>query len=282
MIELGENQYGKSRVRLMKVERGAPQHRVFEWNVEVWLTGDFTSCFLDGDNGLILPTETMKNTVYSLARGSSAKNIEEFALELIAHFLTTQPQIDGAGVRIRSINWSPIRTSAKTHARAFIQTGPEIATVTATQSRSAAAKIISGLDQLTILKTAKSAFSHFKKDKLTTLKETEDRLLGTAMTANWTHTRASSDFDTIRAGVRDALLVTFAEHDSKSVQQTLYAMGKAALESAPEICCIHLSMPNKHCNLVDLSPFGQDNPNHIFVPTDEPHGSIQAAVRRGE
>jgi len=282
MIELSENQYGKSRVRLMKVERGAPQHRVFEWNVEVWLTGDFTSCFLEGDNTLILPTDTMKNTVYSLARSSGAKNIEEFALELITYFLATQPQIDGAGARIGSTGWSPIQTTAGTHATAFVQTGPEITTATATQSRNAAPEIISGLDQLTILKTAKSAFSHFKKDKLTTLRETEDRLLGTVMTANWTHTRASSDFDRIRVSVRDALLATFAGHDSKSVQQTLYAMGKAALEAAPEISAIHLSMPNKHCNLVDLSPFGQDNPNLIFVPTDEPHGSIQATVRRVE
>jgi urate oxidase len=280
LIELGENRYGKSRVRLMKVERDAAQHRVFEWSVEVWLTGDFTSCFLEGDNSAILPTDTMKNTVYSLARSSSAKTIEEFAIELVTYFTATQPQIDGAGASIRSIGWSPIESHAGKHPAAFIQTGPEIATATATLSRDATAQVISGLDQVTILKTAGSAFSGFRKDKLTTLKETEDRLLGTAMTANWTHLRASADFDDIRARVREALLAIFAGHDSKSLQQTLYAMGKAALGAAPEISEIHLSMPNKHCNLVDLSPFGQDNPNHIFVPIDEPHGDIQATVRR--
>jgi urate oxidase len=264
----------------MKVERDGAQHRVFEWSVEVWLTGNFTSCFLDGDNSAILPTDTMKNTVYSLARGSSARNIEEFAIELVTYFTATQPQIDGAGASIRSASWSPIESHAGKHPAAFIQTGPDIATATATRSRNAAAHVISGLDQITILKTAGSAFSGFRQDKLTTLKETEDRLLGTVMTANWTHTRGSSDFDEVRARVHEALLAIFAGHDSKSVQQTLYAMGKAALVAAPEISEIHLSMPNKHCNLVDLSPFGQDNPNHIFVPIDEPHGDIQATVRR--
>jgi urate oxidase len=264
----------------MKVERNAPQHSVFEWNVEVWLTGNFVSCFLEGDNSAILPTDTMKNTVYSLARGSVARNIEEFAIELVTYFTATQPQIEGAGATIRSTAWTPIKSHAGTHSAAFIQTGPEIATATVTFSRNASTQVISGLDQVTILKTAGSAFAGFRKDKLTTLKETQDRLLGTLMTANWTHTNASADFDDVRARVREALLATFADHDSKSVQQTLYAMGKAALVAAREISEIHLSMPNKHCNLVDLSSFGQDNPNLIFVPIDEPHGDIQATVRR--
>lgn len=282
MIELGENQYGKSRVRLMKVERGAGQHRVDEWNVEVWLTGDFASCFLEGDNSLILPTDTMKNTVYSLARDSKATNIEGFAKELVAHFLATQPQIDGAGARIRSVGWEPIETKAGRQAAAFIQTGPEVGTTTVTQKRGDAAQVVAGMEQVTILKTDRSGFSGFKRDRLTTLKETEDRLLGTAMTTNWNYFEESADFGAVRVRIREALLATFAEHDSKSVQQTLYDMGKGALEAAPEIDRIFLSMPNKHCNLVDLSPFGQDNPNHIFVPIDEPHGAIEATVRRTE
>lgn len=264
----------------MKVEREAAQHRVFEWNVEVWLTGNFTSCFLEGDNSLILPTDTMKNTVYSLARRSSARSIEEFAIELVTYFTATQPQIDSAGASIRSAAWAPIESRQGKHPAAFIQTGPEIATATATHSRQGSAQVVSGLDQVTILKTAGSAFSGFRQDKLTILKETQARLLGTVMTVNWTHTHASSDFDDVRARVREALLATFAGHDSKSLQQTLYAMGHAALLAAPEISEIHLSMPNQHCNLVDLTPFGQDNPNHIFVPIDEPHGDIRATVRR--
>jgi urate oxidase len=282
MIELGENQYGKSRVRLMKVERGAGQHRVDEWNVEVWLTGDFASCFLVGDNSLILPTDTMKNTVYSLARDSKATNFEGFAKELVAHFLATQPQIDGAGARIRSVGWESIETKAGRQRSAFIQTGPEVGTTTVTQKRGDAAQVVAGMEQVTILKTDRSGFSGFKRDRLTTLKKTEDRLLGTAMTTSWFYTEEVADFDAVRVRIREALLATFAEHDSKSVQQTLYDMGKAALEAAAEIDRIFLSMPNKHCNLADLSPFGQDNPNHIFVPIDEPHGAIEATVRRTE
>ncbi|HUY82448.1 MAG TPA: urate oxidase [Acidobacteriaceae bacterium] len=282
MIELSENQYGKARVRVMKVGRGAGQHRVDEWTVEVWLTGDFARCFLEGDNSVILPTDTMKNTVYSLARDSKATTIEGFAKELVAHFLATQTQIDGAGARIRSVGWEPIETAAGKQRAAFLQTGPEVATATVTQKRGKAAQVAGGMDGVTILKTEKSGFSGFKRDRLTTLKETEDRLLGTAMTTSWNYVEESADFDAVRVRIREALLATFAAHDSKSVQQTLYDMGKAALAAAAEVDRIFLSMPNKHCNLVDLSAFGQDNPNHIFVPIDEPHGAIEATVRRAD
>ena len=280
MITLGENQYGKSRVRVMRVERDGDRHEVFEWNVEVWLKGDFTSCFDDGDNSLILPTDTMKNTVYSLARASRAKTIEDFAIELATHFITTQPQVDEAGASIRATLWKHIEAGGRQHGAAFLQVGPANDTVTVTYIRGGTLSVTSGFANMAILKTAKSMFAGYIKDRLTTLKETHDRLLGTLATADWKYAKPEVKYADARACITDALLSTFAEHDSLSVQQTLFAMGKAALEAAPEIAEIRLQMPNKHCNLVDLSAFGQDNPNHIFVPTDEPHGSIEACVRR--
>ncbi len=280
MITLGENQYGKSRVRVMKVERSDGRHEVFEWNVEVWLKGDFTRCFEDGDNSRILPTDTMKNTVYSLARSSRASTIEEFATELVTYFLMNQSQVEEAGASIRSTRWKHIFTDTGEHSMAFIQDGSVIETVTVTYPRTGPVSVTSGFTGMAILKTVKSSFAGYLKDKLTTLKETHDRLLGTLASAAWVYVGTDQDFVAARVRITNTLLDAFAEHDSMSVQQTLFAMGKAALEAAPEISEIRLQMPNKHCNLVDLSAFGQDNPNHIFVPTDEPHGSIEACVRR--
>jgi len=280
MITLGGNQYGKSRVRVMKVERYGDRHEVFEWNVEVWLKGDFVRCFEDGDNSLILPTDTMKNTVYSLARASKAGSPEEFAIELVTHFIDMQPQVDEAGASIRAALWKHIDAGGRQHPTAFIQAGPAIGTTTVTYSRGGAPAVASGFADMAILKTAKSAFAGYIKDRWTTLRETHDRLLGTLAVAEWKYNGLNAGFTDARACITDALLSTFAEHDSLSVQQTLFAMGKAALEAVPAIREIRLQMPNKHCNLVDLSAFGQDNPNHIFVPTDEPHGSIEAVVRR--
>ncbi len=280
MIVLGENRYGKSRVRVMKVTRDSGVHAVHEWDVEVWLKGDFTACFEDGDNSRILPTDTMKNTVYFLARRSESSTIEEFAAELITYFLENNAQVDVAGANIVATPWIHIEAGGKTHNAAFVQGVKAQDTAGATLRRGGAVTVVSGFKDLAILKTAKSGFDGYIKDKLTTLKETHDRLLGTLATGHWKYSEGAKDYTAARARVLDALLSTFAQHDSLSVQQTLYAMGKAALETEPAIREIHLSMPNKHCNLVDLSAFGLDNPNQVFVPTDEPHGSIEATVRR--
>jgi urate oxidase len=280
MITLGDNRYGKSRVRVMKVDRRDPRHRIYEWNVEVWLKGDFAECFENGDNRRILPTDTIKNTVYSLARSSSADSIEGFATELATNFIANQPQVEEAGVRIRCAHWTHITVGGKEHGSAFVQSGSAAETTAVVYPRNGPMTVISGITDLAILKTARSAFAGYIRDRLTTLKETNDRLLGTLATAEWTYTSPSLNFTEARSGITNALLESFALHDSMSVQQTLFAMGKAALNAEPAINEIYLQMPNKHCNLVDLSAFGQDNPNVIFVPTDEPHGSIEARIRR--
>jgi urate oxidase len=134
------------------------------------------------------------------------------------------------------------------------------------------------------MKTSNSGFVGYIKESLTTLPETTDRLFATALEASWPYTPAALaagvDFNRARKHLREALISTFAKHDSLSVQQTLYAMAEAALAHTDIIAEISMRMPNKHQLLADLSRLGTDNPNHIFIPTDEPHGTIEATVRR--
>jgi urate oxidase len=280
MIAVAENKYGKSRVRLVKVKRKAGWHDLREWTVEVSLQGDFDSCFLDGDNSKILPTDTMKNTVYSLARNSAAESMEEFAKELIEFLLSRNPQVSAAEVFISEKAWEHLQNGGKPHPTTFIQASGEIQTTKVTRTRSSIFFVASGFENLVLMKTAGSAFEGYIQDSLTTLPPSKDRLLGTAVRASWNYAKPEAEFSALRAKIREILLNQFAGHQSKSVQHTLYAMGKAVLEEVAEIEDIELAMPNKHCLLVDLSRFGQDNPNEIFVPVDEPHGNIQARLCR--
>ena len=280
MMGLAENRYGKSRVRLVKVKRHPVLHDFLEWTLEILLQGDFESCFVDGDNSKILPTDTLKNTVYSLARGSSAVSIEEFGKELIAFLLERNPQVSAGQVTLSEKKWEHLPIDGKPHPTTFLLASAEVQTAEVTQRRSGRFAVRSGLENLTILKTAGSEFVGFIKDSLTTLPEASDRLFGTAVRARWGYASADVAFETLRSSVRETLLSVFARHASKSVQHTLYAMGEAALEKIPEIDDIELMMPNIHCLPVDLSRFGQDNPNEIFVPIDEPHGYIEARIRR--
>jgi urate oxidase len=280
MIAVAENRYGKSRVRLVRVKRNAGWHDLREWTVEVLLRGDFDSCFLEGDNSKILPTDTMKNTVYSLARNSAAKCMEDFAKELIEFLMGRNPQVSGMEVSISEKAWEHLQSRGKPDPTTFIQASGETQTTKVRQDRTSDCSITSGFENLVVMKTSGSGFEGYIQDSLTTLLPTQDRLLGTAVSANWKYTEADAGFNSLRATIRDILLNRFAEHQSKSVQHTLYAMGKAVLENINEVDEIEVAMPNKHCLLVDLSRFGQDNPNEIFVPVDEPHGSIMARIHR--
>jgi len=280
MAQLAENRYGKSCVRLVRLNRQAAIHEFEEWSVEILLRGDFLSCFAEGDNSKILPTDTMKNTVYSLARKSSATCIEEFSEELIEHFLTHNPQVSAAEVTIEEKSWQHLNVAGKPHPTTFSQTGSEVQTTRVDQRRGANIQIESGLSDLVLMKTAGSAFEGYVHDPLTTLLETSDRLFGTSLRATWKFFSRTLPFPSLRKSIRESLVATFASHQSKSVQHTLYAMAECALATAPQISEITLTMPNKHCLLVDLSRFGQDNPNRIFVPIDEPRGTIEARVCR--
>lgn len=281
---LATNRYGKSRVRLMRVTKHFDHHDIDEWTVQVLLTGDFETAHTEGDNSKILPTDTMKNTVYHVARDSQARSMEEYAIELADYILERNAQVSSAEVHIASAMWKRLTVDGQPYPTAFMRGSEERQTTTVRRAMGEDVSITSGLDNLTVLKTAQSGFSGYIKDHLTTLPETSDRLFGTALKASWPYRSAAVleglDYNKTRREIREHLISTFARHDSLSVQQTLFAMGEAALEATPAIDEIYMLMPNKHNLLVDLSRFGQSNPNHIFVPTDEPHGTIEATIRR--
>jgi urate oxidase len=280
MSLLAENTYGKSRVRLVKLKRHPDRHDLREWTLEILLEGDFESCFVEGDNRKILPTDTMKNTVYSLAQKSSAECMEDFAKELITFLLEPNPQVTAARVTLWEKTWEHLLTGGKHHPTTFVQSSCESRTAEVTATREGPPTVRSGLKNLVIMKTAGSEFVGFIRDALTTLPEATDRLFGTTVRAQWRYSSPNVPFAKLRTTIRDTLLKVFAGHQSKSVQHTLYAMGEAALAAVNEIDEIELAMPNKHCLLVDLSRFGQENPNEIFAPIDEPHGVIEARMRR--
>jgi urate oxidase len=285
MAKLGENRYGKSRVRLSRITRvkdpiHGDRHEFDEWTVYVMLQGDFETSFTKADNSNVLPTDTMKNTVYFVARNSKAATIEEFAREYGDYLLENHAQIAKVSVEVEAKGWERMIVDGAPDATTFKMGGPELQTVHATRERSGPWAVTSGVEELTILKTTKSAFTGYVVDKLTTLKPATDRILGTRATITWDYLAAAPDYAQTRARIVAAILKGFAAHNSMSVQHTLFDVGKAALDAAPEIARIHLSMPNLHHLLADLRPFGQDNPNHIFVPIDEPHGTIEATVER--
>ena len=279
-IRLAQNDYGKSRVRLLRVTRGKDKHEIKELTLAIRFEGDFETAHTEGDNSKILPTDTMKNTVYALARQNPVDAAETFCGVLIDHFLSGNAQIERVHVHAVEYLWARIVSDdGKPDAHSFVRTGEERRTAVVTGTRSKTS-VQAGVKNLIALKTTKSAFEGFIRDRYTTLKEDRNRILATAIRADWLYESAKIDFNKVWSDVRRTLLETFAAHDSLSLQHTLYDMGKAILEQFDAIREIRLSLPNKHYNLVDLAPFGMTNPGDVFLPIDEPHGLIEATLRR--
>ena len=278
-IRLAENDYGKSRVRLLRVTRQENRHEIKELTIQILFEGDFEAAHVAGDNRLILPTDTMKNTIYVLAKQYPAEPIEEFALHLVEHFVTYNPQVTRVTIDVAEHPWVRMAAGGKEHAWAFTRGASEKRTCSVSGTREGVT-VHGGVEDLVVLKSTGSAFEKFLRDPYTTLEDSRDRILSTAIRANWLYAGDEISFGPIWHGVRKTLLETFADHQSKSLQHTLYAMGEAVLKSFDAIAEIRLSLPNRHYLLVNLKPFGMENDNEIFLPTDEPHGLIEATLKR--
>ena len=279
-IVLGRNNYGKSAVRLVKVFRDSERHEVMDLDVAVTLEGDFGAAHVAGDNSALLATDTMRNTVYALAKDHLSSSIEEFGLVLVDHFLEVGPTVERARVEIARFPWQRIEVDGRSHEHSFMRgAGERRATVTG--SSDGGRRVEAGLGDLMLMKTTQSGWEKFHRDEYTTLPDTDDRILATIVTASWEYgEHAGLDFDGLWTWVRDRMLATFTDHYSPSVQNTLYRIGRAVLEEFGGIKRIHLSFPNRHHLLYDLSRFGMENEGEVFQATSEPYGLIEGTVER--
>src|SRR5579864_14678 len=278
-IHLSENEYGQSGVRVLRVSRRDGHHEVKDMTLGVRFKGDFGSAHTAGENRRILPPDTMKNTIYVLAKQYPVEAVEEFALHIIEHFLTYNPQVSEVDVTAQERPWSRIPVAEKPHACAFVA-GLGERRVTRIRATRQETVVQSGIEDLAVLRTAGAAFAGFLRDPYTTLEDSKDALLSTAISAKWTYAEPEASYSTVYHGVRRMLLETFATHDSHSLQHTLYAMGHAVLDNFDVIREIQLSLPENHYTIVDFKPFGMENNSEVFVPAEEPHGAAEATLRR--
>jgi urate oxidase len=280
-ITLGPNQYGKAETRVVRVYRDTARHEIRDLNVSTSLRGDFEAAHITGDQAAVLPTDSQKNTVFSFAAESGIGAIENFGLLLAEHFIADSAAVSGARIEIDEYAWDRIDVDGRPHDHSFVRRGQEIRTTLVTVD-GGGAWVISGLKDLVVAKTTGSEFHGFRKDRYTTLPETDDRILATSLIARWRYDATSVDWDASYTSIRALLLATFADLHSLALQQTLHAMGRAVLEQHPEVAEIRFSAPNRHHFLVDLSPFGVDNPGEVFHAADRPYGLIEATVLRDD
>ncbi|WP_263164522.1 factor-independent urate hydroxylase [Streptomyces sp. SCSIO ZS0520] len=284
-VVLGQNQYGKAETRVVRVTRDGPVHRLKDLSVSVALSGDMDAVHLSGSNAHVLPTDTMKNTVFAFAKEHGIASAEEFGIRLARHFTDSQEAIHRARIGIEQYDWERLTDAEGSGLpHSFVRKGQETRTARLDYD-GGRCEVVSGLKDLVVMNTTDSEFWGFARDRYTTLAETRDRVLATEVHARWRHAWSTDedplpDWEASYAAVRAALLDAFAGTHSLSLQQTLYAMGARVLETRDEIEEIRLSLPNKHHFLADLEAFGLDNENEVYFAADRPYGLIEATVLR--
>jgi len=282
-IVLGKNQYGKAENRVVKITRDTDRHEIEDLNVTSQLRGDFSAAHFEGDNGRVVPTDTQKNTVYAFARDGIGSP-EQFLLRLADHFTGEFDWVTGGRWEAEQYAWERIIANGKEHNHSFVRKGQEVRNAVVVREGNST-YVISGLSDLTVLKSTQSGFEGYPKDKYTTLQETSDRILATAVSARWRYNNdavaeGKIDYNAAYESVKALLLEGFSEQYSKALQETLYQMAQKVLDAHPEIDELRFSTPNKHHFVVDLSPFGLDNPNEVFFAADRPYGLIEANFER--
>ncbi|PZR72873.1 MAG: urate oxidase [Chthoniobacterales bacterium] len=281
MAKLIAHRYGKARVRVLKILRDGPVHTIKEIEVAAFLSGDFASSYTSGDNSKVVATDTIKNTINAFAHQHLGVEIERFGLVLADHLLMRYEQVREVEIEIAERPWERLKVEGKPHPHSF-RAGSDARWFTRVTASKEARIVRSGIRDLVILKSTGSGFEKYPKDEFTTLPETTDRILATSFSATWTFQDQPDDYGHANEAILNAMLKVFANNYSPSAQTTLFQMGEAALGACAEISKLDLAMPNKHCLLINLVPFGLENKNEVFVPTDEPHGDIVATVARDD
>ena len=277
-IVLGPNQYGKAENRVVRIYRDTDRHEIRDLNVSTSLRGDFAAAHTDGDQAHVLPTDTQKNTAFAYAKKHGVSSPEDYAIALGRRLLGATPAATGVRVGVDDYAWDRIPVGGEGHDHAFLRRGSEVRTTVVHVTHDGEV-VESGLKDLVVLKSTGSEFKGFLVDDYTTLAEADDRILATSLSAWWRYADVP-DWNAAYDAVRATVLAAFATTYSRALQETLYTMGVSALEAVPEVDEISFAAPNKHHFLVDLEPFGLENPGEVFIAADRPYGLIEATVRR--
>ncbi|KAK9761646.1 hypothetical protein K7432_013305 [Basidiobolus ranarum] len=287
-VELKRQAYGKAKVRVTKaIRHSAELNDIVELTCQVLLEGDFEEAYTKADNGKVVPTDTVKNTCYIIAKKSNhVQTIERYGYELGKHFVDKYPHVTHAHVHIVQYRWARINVDGKPHPHSFYRDGAETRQTWVTVTGNDVS-IKSGLEDLLVLKTTGSSFTNFHLCENTTLQDADDRIFSTTVKAHYNIDTSigieNIPFDQIFDGVRKATIDVFAQDNSASVQATMYRMADLILQRFSDVKDVHYALPNSHHFTTNLAPFNLPNSGQemtIFSPITDFSGYITATIGR--
>ena len=279
MTRLSSHSYGASQIRLLRVTRRGDRHDLRDLAISVTVEGDVADAFTKGDNELLLPADTLRNTVNALARDESLAEIEQLGLALAAHFMDHQPQFTRVRVELSEYPWTRLPIGGRAHGQAFSATGTERRTATVTSNGSIVA-VKAGLRDFEIMKTKGAAFEGYLADQFTTLPPESERILAVSADATWSYVHDEIAFGPYYQGIRNLLIEAFVQQPSRSAEHTAHSMASIVLSSYADVGDVTVRLRHRSLPLVELAPFGLDNPHVLFRPEDTPELTAEVTLSR--
>lgn len=287
-LRVVDQRYGKARVRFVKVDRSSPRQTFREFNVKCQLDGpELHETYFTGNNSKVVPTDTVKNTIWWLAKNYSFESAEEFGALCTRHFLSKYPWVHRVFVEVVEPMWERAAVDGRPHNHTFFAAPNGTRKAVVNGQRGQDPHITSSVFGLKVLKTTGSEFVGFNKCDLTSLPEDRDRLMGTIAELEWTWEpshRGPVAHDKVAKEIVADFVKTFAEKHSLSLQQTMYDAATAILPKQPAVKCLTLRCPNVHNMPINNISAKDDAKNRADVivlhPIDEPHGMLEASFER--
>jgi urate oxidase len=277
MTTLSSHSYGASHIRLLRITRRGDRHDLRDLVISVNVEGEVADAFTKGDNELLLPADTLRNTVHAIARDVKLAEIEHIGLALAQHFMEHQPQFTRVRVELSEQPWARLPVGGRAQGQAFTTMSGERRTAAVT-SNGSRVSVVAGIEDFTIMKTSGAAFEGYLSDQFTTIEAVPDRVLSVTADAHWTYLHEEIAFGPTWQGVRQLLIEAFVEELSRSVEHSAHAMAEIALSSYVDLGDVTVRLRQRSLPLVELAQFGLDNPHVLFRPEEAPE--LTAEVTR--
>lgn len=257
----------------------------------------FDAAYTEGDNSMVVATDTMKNFTHRESLAFTGSTLEGWLFFLGQRFLDTYPQMERLVVSGRELRFDPTLVpdgegGFRASGVLFSRNGGDHGVASVSVERDAGGQVIAtdltaGRHGLELVKLTGSAFAAFARDGYTTLPERRDRTLYTHIDIGWRYANPMVAITPDPARyvgapqVADLATAVFEEFVSLSIQHLVHEIGQRMLQRYPELIEVSFEAQNRTWDLGNGSPESEPGSvPKVFTDPRPPYGRIGLVLHR--
>lgn len=257
---------------------------IFAMDIRVAMKGRaFLPSFTEGDNSMIVATDSMKNFILHQAGEFEGSTMEDFLQFTSRKFLDKYDHIEAVEMSGVQLPFVEAQSGQEMSEKVFQEKTLEKPTASIELSRQGGSYTVveqqSGITSLHLIKVKGSSFAGYIKDEYTTLPETTDRPLFIYLDIYWRYQEGATAY-TAAEQVQHIAQQAFHELDSPSIQKLIFDIGCRVLRRFPELTEVSFQSNNRTWETVrDEIPAGEGK---VFTEPRPPFGFQGFTVLRDD